>query len=114
MGLTIERYLEVSNISKRIYRDLFVLLLFYGIATVFRLYLGGDIMYEMRKRKPEPTLLLTQGISNLPHFIGMVQKELAFDDTVSYTQWGNVLQHSGSDQDPFPYHHNHQISALTN
>ena len=32
------------------------LLLFYVIATVFQLYLGSVLMYEMR-RKPEPTLL---------------------------------------------------------
>ena len=51
-------------------------------------------MYEMRRRKPEPTLLLTQGIFNLPHHIGMVREELAFDDGVSYTQRGNGLQHS--------------------
>ena len=46
----------------------FVLLLFYPIATVFQLYLAGDMMYEMKVgRKPEPTLSLTQGIFNLPH-----------------------------------------------
>ena len=33
------------------------LLLFYIIATVFQLYFGSDIMYEMRKRKPEPILV---------------------------------------------------------
>ena len=31
-----------------------------AIATVFQLYHGGDMMYEMRRRKPEPTLLSTQ------------------------------------------------------
>ena len=31
------------------------LLLFYIIATVFQLYLGGDMMYEMSWTKPEPT-----------------------------------------------------------
>ena len=35
-------------------------------------YHGGDMMYEMRRSKPEPTLLLTQGIFNLQHRIGMV------------------------------------------
>ena len=40
------------------------------LATVFQLYYGSD-MIEMR-RKPEPTFLLTQGIFNLPHHIGMV------------------------------------------
>ena len=43
-------------------------------------------MFEMRKRKLEDTLLPTQGIFNLPHDIGMVCEELAFDDTVSYSQ----------------------------
>ena len=51
------------------------------------------MMYEMRK-KPEPTLLPTQGIFNLPNYIDMVWEELAFDDAVSYTQRGNGLQHS--------------------
>ena len=38
-------------------------------------------MYEMRRRKPEPTLLLSQGIFNL----GMLSEELTIDDAVSYT-----------------------------
>ena len=41
--------------------------LFYAIATVFKLYDGGYMMYEMKRRK----LLLTQGIFNLPHNIGI-------------------------------------------
>ena len=41
------------------------------------------MMYEMRRKKPEPTLLLTQEFFNLPHHIGMVCEELAYDDTVS-------------------------------
>ena len=57
-----------------------LLLLFYAIATVSVLYHG-----DMRWRKTEPTLLPTQGIVNLPHHIGMVLEELAFDDAVSYT-----------------------------
>ena len=68
--------------------------LVYVIATVFQLYLGGDMMHEMRRRLREPILLLTQGIFTLPRHIGMVSDELAFDDTVSYTQQGNGLQHS--------------------
>ena len=60
-------------------------LLFYVIATVFQLLLDGDMIYEMRRWKREPTLLLTQGIFNLPHNIGMVWEELAFDNAVSYT-----------------------------
>ena len=43
-----------------------LLLLFYAMATIFQLYLGSDMMYVMR-RKFEPTLVLTQGIFNLPH-----------------------------------------------
>ena len=70
------------------------LLLFYAIAILFQLYHGGDMMYEMRRRMPEPTFLLTQRIFNLLHHIVMVSEELAFDDAVSYTQQGNRLQHS--------------------
>ena len=47
------------------------LLLYCAIATVFQLYIDGDMMYEMR-RKPKPTLLLTQRIFNLPYPIGTV------------------------------------------
>ena len=36
--------------------------------------------YEMKRRKPEPT----QKIFNLPHNVGRVWEELAFDDAVSY------------------------------
>ena len=52
------------------------------------------MMYDMRRRKAEPTLLPTHGICNLPHHIGIVGEELAFDDTVSYQQQGNILQQS--------------------
>ena len=41
--------------------------LFYATVTVFQLYHGGDRMYEMRRRKPEPTLLQTQEIVNFLH-----------------------------------------------
>ena len=51
-------------------------------------------MYEMRRRKTSPTFLQTKGIFNLPHDIGLVGAELAFDDAVSYTQQGNGLQQS--------------------
>ena len=70
-------------------RGKFCLLLFYVRATVFQLYHGGDIMCELRRRKPEPTHLPTQGISNVPHQIDMVWEELAFGDAVSYTQRRN-------------------------
>ena len=56
--------------------------------------LGSDMMYEMRTRKPEPTLLLTRGIFTLPHHIGMVREKLAFDAIGYNTQRGNGLQHS--------------------
>ena len=42
------------------------------------------MMYEMRRRKPKTTLLLTQGIFNLLDHIHMVWEELAIDDAVSY------------------------------
>ena len=32
------------------------LLLFYAFATAFKLYHSSDMMYEMRRRKPAPTL----------------------------------------------------------
>ena len=69
------------------------LLLFYAIATIVQLYHGGDMMYEMRRRKPESTLLQTQWIFNLPHHIGMESEELAFDGAASYIQRKNGLQH---------------------
>ena len=75
--------------------DMFVCLLFYAIATVFQLDHGGDMMYEMRRRrKPEATLLLTQGTFNFPHHIGIIWEELAFDNAVSYIQQGNGHQYS--------------------
>ena len=49
------------------------------------------MMYETRSRKPEPTLLLTRWIFNLPHYIRMVYEELAFYDAVSYTQCGEWI-----------------------
>ena len=49
------------------------------------------MMHEMRRKKSEPRLLLTQGIFNLPHHIGKVGEDLAFDEAVSYTQWGNWI-----------------------
>ena len=51
---------------------LYCLLLFYTMATLFQLYRGSDMMYEMKRRKPDPTLLPTHGIFNLQHHIGMV------------------------------------------
>ena len=42
--------------------------LFDAIATLFQLCHGSEI----KRTKPEPTLLQTQGIFNLRHIIGMV------------------------------------------
>ena len=50
---------------------LLVLLLCYPITTLFQLYHGGVVIYQM-KRTPEPTLLLNEGIFNLPQHIVMV------------------------------------------
>ena len=41
------------------------------------------MMYLMIRRKPEPTVLPTQGIFNISQHIGMVWEELTFDDTVN-------------------------------
>ena len=49
-----------------------VLLLFCAIATVFQLYLGGDMRYEIGRTNPMPTLLPTQGINNFPHHTDIV------------------------------------------
>ena len=72
----------------------FALFLFFAIATIFQLYLGSDMMYDMGRRKPKSTLLPTQRNFNLPHHIGIVREELAFDDTQSYT-----YQRSGTGDD---------------
>ena len=50
------------------------------------------MIYEMRRRKPEPTLFPTQGIFNVPHHVGMVWEERAFDDAVSYIHSGEMGQ----------------------
>ena len=55
-------FLALSQLYANI--NQYVCLLFYAIAAIFQLYHGNDMMYEMRRRKPEPTLL--------PHQIGMV------------------------------------------
>ena len=57
--------------------------MFYTIERVVQLYHGGDMMPEMRRRKPEPTLLPTERIFNLPHHIDMVREERAFVDVVA-------------------------------
>ena len=67
------------------------------------------MMYKVRRRKPEPTLLASQWIFDLPHQIGMVWDEVDFDDTKLYIvgKWIaaplNVMAVMG-----------HQPNALTN
>ena len=61
--------------------------------------------YELRRRKPKPTVLSTKGIFNLPHHIGMVLEDLTFDDAVSYTQCGlscSTAKYYSHDQDSYP------------
>ena len=43
--------------------------------------------WQLVDLKPEPTLLPTHRIVNVPHHIDIVWEQLGFDDTVSYTQW---------------------------
>ena len=64
---------EVERVSASHF-DRLVYLCFYAIETVFQLYHnhGGDMMYEMRRRTPESTLVLTQRIFNLPLHIDMI------------------------------------------
>ena len=69
--------------------SLVCLLLIHAIATVFQVYLHGDMMYEMRS-KPEPTLLQTQSIFKFPNHISSVWEELAFGGTLSYMQRGEM------------------------
>ena len=52
------------------------------------------MMWEMRRRKSKPTLLLNQGIFNVAHHICIACEELAFDNAVIYTKCGNRLQHN--------------------
>ena len=95
------------------------LLLFYATATIFQLYHGGDMMYEIRRRNPEPTQLLTQGNFNLPQHIGMVGEELASDDAVSYRNNSREMDFStakcySGDWDSYPCPQGHIPHTLTN
>ena len=58
----------------------------YALTPVFQLFNDSDMMDQTRRRKPETTVLPTQGFFNCSHYIGMVWQKLAFDDTISYTQ----------------------------
>ena len=109
-------WLIYSGWRKGEWKKLVCLLLFYAMATVFLSYHGSDMMYEMIRRKPEPTCLPTQGIFNFSHHIGMVWEEQAFIDPVSYTQWGNRLWHScySCDRDSYPCPQGHIPRTLTN
>ena len=92
------------------------LLLVYTIATVFQLYHGSDMMYEMRMKNPKPTLLPTQRIFNLQHHIDMTWEELAFDDAVSIHSGGmdrRTAKCYSNDWDSYPCPQGHIPSALT-
>ena len=80
INIDIDFGLLLVNSIKR----LFVVVLCHS-NSITVIYYGGDMIYEMRSRMPEPTPLPIQGIFNLPH--GMIWEELAFDDAVSYSQW---------------------------
>ena len=71
-----------------------VYVLFYTITTVFQSYQGSDMLYEMRRRKADPTVIPTHEILNLPHHMGVMKAELAIDDAVGYVHQRNGLQHS--------------------
>ena len=57
-----------------LWTSLFVVVVLHHSNSIFVIYHGGDMIkkYEMRRRKPEPTLLPTEGIFNFPHHIGIV------------------------------------------
>ena len=93
-GRSVQVILAIPLLLQHFTQLKFVCLLVYAITTVFQLYHGDDMMYEMRRRKPKPTSLPTQGIFNLAHHISMVGEKLAVDYAVSCTQRGNGLQHS--------------------
>ena len=61
-------------------------LLFYAIAIICQLYLGSDMIYEMRRRMSEPTLWLTQLAFNLPtpYKHGMTGTGYHDDNTIVY------------------------------
>ena len=62
------------------------LLLFYA-ATLFQLYHGVDMnLWDEKNKAQAYNFTDSNGTFNLPHHIGMVWEELAFDDRVSYTQ----------------------------
>ena len=67
--------------------------------------------------KPKPTPLLTQGIFNLPHHIGMVWEELAFDYATSYIQWSMDCSTAicySHDRDSYPCLHGNLPRPITN
>ena len=67
-------------------------------------------MYEIRRRKPEPTLLPNQGIFNLPHHIGMVWEELIFYEVVDCS----AAKCYNRDWDSYPCPQGHIPRTLTN
>ena len=64
----------------------------YCLSSISLNRLVFTITRQLVNRKPEPTLLPTWGLFNLPDHIDMAWEQLAFDDTVSYTQqWKSKL-----------------------
>ena len=85
----------------------------FTIATVFQLYHGGEMMYKKRRKKAWAyTFTNSRNFFNLPHHIGMVWEELAFDDAVSYTLWEidcSTAKCYTRDWDPYPCPQGHLI-----
>ena len=107
--------------------SLFVCLLLFSvfIATLFQLYHGSDMMYEITRTMHELTLLPTQWICAAIHFPTLYnlqrhQRPVPFIPclygVISYTEWGNELQHSlmlWQQQDSYLCPQGHQFSVLT-
>ena len=74
------------------------------------------MMFEIRTRKPERTLLPTEGIFNLPHHVGLVWEELAFDDTVIHSREMDcsIAKCYNREWDSYPCAQGHIPHALTN
>ena len=74
-GATVRRWSKVRLASSYHRTCICLLVVVLQISTVLQLYYWGDMMYEIRRKKSESTLLLTKGIFNLSHHIGMLSEE---------------------------------------
>ena len=89
--------------------------LFYTIATVFPLHHGSGMMKRREGDIPSIHIYPTQRIFNLPQHIGIVWKELAFDDAVIYTQMDcSTAKCYSCYHDSYPCLLGHLPRALTN